>query len=160
MAVLKIRLSDDPILHRKCLPLRKVDDRVRAMLADMADTLHATENGAAIAAPQVGLPFQLVVIDYEDQFYQLVNPRIVHASGVREDVEGCLSLPGKFGIVVRPSRVKVEALNEKGEKVVIRAAGEMAKCFCHEIDHLNGEVFWDKVEEWVDPAELEAEDEE
>lgn len=153
MAVLKIRLEGDPILHKKCLPVRRVDERVRAILRDMTDTLHACENGAAIAAPQVGLPFQLVVIDYEDRFYQLVNPRIVRASGAREDVEGCLSLPGRFGMVVRPRRVKVEALNERGEKVVIHAAGEMAKCLCHEIDHLNGEVFWDKVEEWVEIEE-------
>lgn len=153
MAVLPIRLNGDPILRQKCLPIRRVDDRVRAVLRDMTDTLHASENGAAIAAPQVGLPFQLVVIDYEDCFYQLVNPRIVRASGAREDVEGCLSLPGRFGMVVRPSRVKVEALNEHGEKIVIHAVGEMAKCFCHEIDHLNGEVFWDKVEEWVEAEE-------
>ena len=82
-----------------------------------------------------------------------MNPRIVRASGAREDVEGCLSLPGRIGMVVRPRRVKVEALNERGEQVVIYAAGEMAKCLCHEIDHLNGEVFWDKVEEWVEIEE-------
>ena len=157
MAVLKIRQCGDPILHQKCLPIRKIDDRVLKMLDDMTDTLHASENGAAIAAPQVGLPFQLVVIDYEDRFYRLINPRIVHASGAQEDVEGCLSLPGKFGTVIRPSRVKVEAFNEKGEKIVIRATGEMAKCFCHEIDHLNGEVFWEKVEEWVEVEEDEGE---
>lgn len=154
MAVLSIRMGNDPILHQKCLPVRRVDDRVRAMLRDMTDTLHASENGAAIAAPQVGLPFRLVVIDYEGCFYRLVNPRIVRASGARADVEGCLSLPGRFGVVVRPRRVKVEALDERGKPVVIHAAGEMAKCLCHEIDHLNGEVFWDKVEEWV---EIEAE---
>ena len=157
MAVRSIRTGDDPVLHQKCLPVRKMSARIRGYFRDMTDTLHATENGAAIAAPQIGLPLRLVVIDYEGRFYQLADPVIVRAGGMREDVEGCLSLPGRFGTVIRPRRVKVRAMNERGETVTIYAAGEMAKCLCHEIDHLNGEVFWEKVEKWVEPDEESAE---
>lgn len=152
MAVCKIRTGNDPVLHRRCMHVQTVGSRVRDALRDMTDTLHATTNGAAIAAPQIGLPLRLVVIDFDGKFYQLVNPRIVRASGAQECVEGCLSLPGKFGVTVRPSRVKVEALDENGKPVTLYARGDMAKCLCHEIDHLDGRVFWEHVEKWLENA--------
>lgn len=149
MAVLDIRMDGDPILNRRTMRLKSVNSQVRGMLKDMTDTLHATNNGAAIAGPQVGLPFRLVVIDMGEGLIQLVNPVIVYSSGVQESEEGCLSFPGMFGITVRPKRVRVEALDENGKAITLRATGEMAKCLCHEIDHLDGTVFVSHVKRWI-----------
>lgn len=115
----------------------------------MLDTLHNTENGAAIAAPQVGILKKLVVIDTHDTVLKLVNPKIVKKEGSQEVVEGCLSIPNKFGKLTRPEKVTVEALNENGEKITINGTGFLAKCLCHEIDHLYGILFIDFVTEYV-----------
>lgn len=149
MAIRTIQLEGAAILQRPTIRLKRVDARVRGYLQDMMDTLHATENGAALAAPQVGLPFALVVIDMDDRVYRLVNPCIVSARGAQECVEGCLSIPGKYGVTTRPSRVKVKALNEWGRPITIYATGDMAKCLCHEIDHLDGVLYSTWVERWL-----------
>ena len=114
------------------------------------DTLHATDNGAALAAPQVGILRRLVVIDYEGYCLKLVNPVIVEKEGTQDCIEGCLSFPNVFGRTVRPMRVVVEALDENGESVRFDVDGDMAKCFCHEIDHLDGIVFTDHVTEYLE----------
>ncbi|WP_343208830.1 peptide deformylase [Anaerolentibacter hominis] len=150
MAVRKIRCNDDEILRKPCKEVREVNDHICMLLADMEDTLHATENGAAIAACQVGILKRLVVIDMGEGVIRLINPRIVGTEGTQECVEGCLSFPGKFGRTVRPERVTVQALNEQGEEILMTGEGAMAKCFCHEIDHLDGIVFTDKVIEWLE----------
>ena len=111
---------------------------------DMLDTLHHTENGAALAANQVGILKRLVVIDYYDNLLKLVNPRIMESSGTQICVEGCLSFPDRFVKTIRPQKVTVKALNEYGEEIIITGEDEMAKCLCHEIGHLNGEIFLDK----------------
>ena len=116
----------------------------------MLETLQNTENGAAIAAPQVGILMRLVVIDAGEGVIKLVNPKIIKKSGSQEVVEGCLSAPNVFGKLKRPYKVTVEALNENGEKIVIKGEGFMAKCLCHEIDHLDGVLFTDFVTEYVD----------
>lgn len=149
MAIRQLRFDGDEILRKKCKEVKTVDDRVRSLLEDMMDTLHHTENGAALAANQVGILKRLVVIDYLDVRLKLVNPVIVGVSGEQECVEGCLSFPGRVVKTIRPQKVTVQALNENGEEVLITGEDEMAKCFCHEIEHLNGELFLDKAVEQV-----------
>lgn len=149
MAIRQIRYFGDEILRKKSKAVEKVDDKVRQILDDMLDTLHDTENGAAIAAPQVGILMRLVVIDIGDGVIKLVNPKIIKKSGTQEVIEGCLSAPDIFGKLKRPYKVTVEALNENGEKIVLTGKGFLAKCFCHEIDHLNGVLFTDFVTEYV-----------
>ncbi len=145
MALRQLRYDKDEILRKKCREVKDVDDRIRALLEDMMDTLHHTENGAALAANQIGILKRLIVIDYEGNTLKLVNPVIIDSSGEQECIEGCLSFPGQIGKTLRPQKVTVKALNEMGEEMVVTGEGEMAKCLCHEIDHLNGEVFIDKI---------------
>jgi len=149
MAIRQIRYFGDEILRKKCRAVDEVNDRVRQILDDMLETLHSTDNGAAIAASQVGILMRLVVIDAGEGVIKLINPKIVKKSGSQEVVEGCLSAPNVFGKLKRPYKVTVEALNENGEKIVIKGKGFMAKCLCHEIDHLDGKLFTDFVIEYV-----------
>ena len=149
MAVRQLRYNKEEILRKKCKEVSEVNDRIRGLLDDMMDTLHAGTNGAALAANQVGLLRRLVVIDYEGYYLKLVNPVITWQDGTQSCVEGCLSFPNVFGETVRPMRVKVEALDENGNKVNLDVSGEMAKCLCHEIDHLDGIVFVDKVTKFL-----------
>ncbi len=143
MAVRNIRRKGDEALRKKCKEVTEVNDRIRGLLDDMMDTLHATQNGAALAANQVGILKRLVVIDYQDTVLKLVNPRIVESSGTQECMEGCLSFPGVFGKTIRPQNVVVSALDENGSELTLKGEGEMAKCFCHELEHLDGTVFLD-----------------
>jgi peptide deformylase len=149
MALRNIRTLGDEILRKKCRTVEKVDDRILTLLKDMADTLHNTENGAAIAAPQVGVLRRAVVIDMGEGIIYLVNPEIIEEEGNQEVIEGCLSIPNKWGKLIRPAKVKVKALNEKGEEFTITGEGDLAKCLCHEIEHLDGILFIDKVTEFI-----------
>ena len=115
----------------------------------MADTMYSTENGGGLAACQVGILKRLVVIDVGTGLLKLVNPKIVGTSGVQERLEGCLSFPNQWGKVLRPQKVTVEALDENGEEIIITGEDQLAQCLCHEIDHLDGIVFVDKVVEWM-----------
>lgn len=146
MAVRQLRLYEDESLRKRCKEVIEVNDRIRELLDDMMDTLHSVENGAALAANQVGILKRLVVVDYGEYHLKLVNPVIIEAEGEQECIEACLSFPGKFGKTIRPQKVTVKALNENGEEVVVTGENEMAKCFCHELEHLEGEVFLDKAE--------------
>lgn len=146
MAVRQLRLYEDESLRKRCKEVAEVNDRIRELLDDMMDTLHSVENGAALAANQVGILKRLVVVDYGEYHLKLVNPVIIEAEGEQECIEACLSFPGKFGKTIRPQKVTVKALNENGEEVVVTGENEMAKCFCHELEHLEGEVFLDKAE--------------
>jgi len=143
MAIRQMRYDGDEVLHKRCREVAEVDDRIRMYLNDMLDTLHATENGAALAANQVGILRRLVVIDYCDMVLKLVNPVIIEKSGTQECVEACLSFPGRCAKTIRPQKVTVKALNEKGEEIIVEGEDEMAKCFCHELEHLDGENFLD-----------------
>lgn len=149
MAVRKIRLEGDELLRKRCKEVLVIDDHIREILDDMMDTLHHTENGAALAANQVGICKRLVVIDYCDYYLKLVNPKLVGCSGALECIEGCLSYPNRFVKTIRPQKVTIQALNEKGEELLVTGEGEMAKCFCHELEHLDGIVFLDKAVEEV-----------
>ncbi|MEL7648800.1 MAG: peptide deformylase [Sedimentibacter sp.] len=149
MALRQIRLFDDEILRKKCREVETVDDRIRQILNDMADTMYNTENGGGLAGPQVGILKRLVVIDMGQGLIKLVNPKIINQEGTQEVVEGCLSIPNKWGKVIRPAKVTVQALNENGDEIVLIGTGDLAKCFCHEIDHLEGILFTDLVTEYV-----------
>lgn len=144
MAIRQLRYNDDEILRKRCKEVQIVDHRIKQILNDMMDTLHITENGAALAANQIGILKRLVVIDYCDYYLKLVNPKIVGYSGIQECIEGCLSFPGRLVKTIRPQKVTVQAFNEDGEELLITGENEMAKCFCHEIEHLDGELFLDK----------------
>ncbi|WP_346886643.1 peptide deformylase [Clostridium sp. UBA4395] len=149
MALRKIRLSNDEILRKKSKVVEKVDDRIRLILNDMADTMYNTENGGGLAAPQVGILKRLVVMDMGQGLIKLVNPEIIYKEGEQKVVEGCLSIPDTWGKLKRPAKVIVQALDEKGEEVTFTGTGDLAKCFCHEIDHLDGILFTDLVTEYV-----------
>ncbi|WP_302419842.1 peptide deformylase [Blautia marasmi] len=144
MAIRELRYDGDPILRKQCREVENIDGRIRQILDDMMDTLHHTENGAALAANQVGILKRLVVIDYLDQTLKLINPQIIGSSGVQECIEGCLSFPNRFVKTIRPQRVTIRAVNENGEEIILTGEDEMAKCFCHELEHLDGVVFLDK----------------
>lgn len=149
MALRKIRLSNDEILRKKSKAVEKVDDRIRLILNDMADTMYNTENGGGLAAPQIGILKRLVVLDMGQGLIKLVNPKIIYKEGEQKVVEGCLSIPDTWGKLKRPAKVIVQAIDEKGEEVTFTGTGDLAKCFCHEIDHLDGILFTDLVTEYV-----------
>lgn len=147
MALRALRINRDPILRKKCKEVEQTDEHIRQILEDMLETLHATSNGAAIAAPQVGILKRLVVIDMGEVsggVLKLVNPKIIEQEGEQLCEEGCLSFPDRWAYTMRPYRVKVKAQNEQGQEITLVGEGELAKCFCHEIDHLDGIVFLDR----------------
>ena len=117
MALRQLRYEGDEILRKKCKKVEEVDDHIRMILDDMLDTLHNTEDGAAIAAPQIGILKRLVVIDMGTGIIKLVNPEIIEEKGIQECVEGCLSIPNKYGNTIRPKKVTIKALNENGEEI-------------------------------------------
>ncbi|NFD76594.1 peptide deformylase [Clostridium botulinum] len=149
MALRQIRLFDDEILRKESKVVEIVDDKIRQILNDMADTMYNTENRGGLAAPQVGILKRLVVIDMGQGLIKLVNPKIIKQEGTQEVIEGCLSIPNKFGKLIRPTKVTVQALNENGEEIILTGTEDLAKCFCHEIDHLEGILFTDLVTEYI-----------
>jgi peptide deformylase len=149
MALRQIRMFDDEILRKKSKEVAVVDDKIRQLLDDMAETMYHTEYGGGLAAPQIGILKRLVVIDMGTGLMKLVNPQIITQEGSQEVVEGCLSIPNKWGKLLRPSKVTVKALNEDGEEITLTGTGDLAKCFVHEIDHLDGVLFTDFVTEYL-----------
>lgn len=150
MAIRTLRKFEDPILRKKCKEVEHINNRIRLIMDDMIDTLHSTTNGGALAANQIGVLRRLVVIDLGEGIIKLVNPRVVHATGEQFSVEGCLSFPDIWGKLKRPEFVIVEALDENENKITVEESGLMARCLCHEIDHLDGCVFIDKIEEYIE----------
>ena len=146
MAIRNIREDGDEILRKKSREVEVVDDKIREILEDMVETMHKY-NGVGLAAPQIGLLKRLIVIDlYDDKGpIKLVNPEIIKEKGTQEVEEGCLSFPNKFAKIIRPEVVTVKALNENGKTVKISAKGLLAQALSHEIDHLNGILFVDKI---------------
>ncbi|MBO5413416.1 MAG: peptide deformylase [Clostridia bacterium] len=147
MALRIIRQEGEEILKKKSKPVEVIDEKVRELVKDMIETMHKYD-GVGLAAVQVGILKQIVVIDtYEEgsPVYVLINPEIIKTKGLREVEEGCLSFPNKFAKVKRPEEVIVRALDENGKKIEIKAKGLLAQAICHEVDHLNGEVFVDKM---------------
>ena len=141
MPKLPLHYNDDTVLKQKCQSVQVVDDSIRSLLNAMMNTLQLTPGAAALAANQVGILLQLVVIDYAGYHLKLVNPEILDTEGSRECMESCLSFPGRHIRTLRPRAVRVRALDENGVVIYLDVSGEMAKCLCHEIDHLRGIVF-------------------
>lgn len=139
----------DPILTKKCRVVENFDERLWTLLDDMKDTVKAA-NGAGLAAPQVAVLKRVCVVDTDDGYFELVNPVIKSASGEQEGLEGCLSVPNKYGTVVRPEKLTVEAQDRFGKKQVFKVKGFTARAFCHEIDHLDGIVYTSKATDFVD----------
>ena len=154
MAIRNIVKDGDEILTKKCRPVTKFDRKLHVLLDDMAETMHRA-NGVGLAAPQVGMLRRVVVIDIGEGVIELVNPQIIAYSGEQEGLEGCLSFPGEWGIAKRPNYVKVRAQDRHGEEFEIEGRELLARAFCHEIDHLNGVVFKDRVERMLTPKEIE-----
>ena len=163
MAIRQIREIGDSILRKKARPFDEVNDKARELLQDLYDTLKTTEDGVGLAAPQVGILRRAIVVDLSMEEenpqgpFKLINPVIVKQSGSQVCREGCLSVPGKLGDVERPLKVTVEALDENGKKIKIKAEGLLAVVLSHEIDHLDGVLFVDKATKLYDQEDEEKE---
>lgn len=151
MAVRKILGFDDSRLRVNCEPVTEFNEELWALLDDMYETM-TDADGVGLAAPQIGVAKRVVVIDVDDDngIIELVNPVIMLMRGKQTEPEGCLSYPNKLGIVKRPARVRVKAFNRWGRPVEYKGSGLLARAFCHEVDHLNGILYKDKVIEWVE----------
>lgn len=144
MALRNIRKYGDDLLRKKSRKVENIDDRIVTLLDDMAETMYEAD-GVGLAAPQVGILKRVIVIDVGEGILKLVNPEIISTEGSYIDEEGCLSVPGEQGKVERPYKVKVKALNEKGEEIILEGEELLARALCHEIDHLEGILFVDKI---------------
>jgi len=150
MTVKSILPFGDPILRKTAKPVGELNAKTIKLLDDMAETLYDTDGRAGLAAPQVGMLRRLIVMDCGEGLVELINPEIVERSGEQTGPEACLSFPGYYGYVKRAQRVKVQTLNRQGETVVLEGEGYLARCMQHEIDHLNGVLFIDHVEDrWL-----------
>lgn len=149
MALRNIRKLGDDILRKKCRPVEQIDDRILTLLDDMAETMYEA-NGVGLAAPQIGILKRIAVIDVGEGIIELINPEIISVNGSEVADEGCLSVPGKYGKVERPTEVTVRATDRDGNEYEITGEGLLARALCHEIDHLDGVVFVDKVIEYTE----------
>ena len=154
MAVRTIRVIGDEILYKECKPVKEMTQRVEELIEDMFETMYEN-NGVGLAAPQVGILKQIVFIDVDDSNqYVLINPEIIEEEGSQTGQEGCLSVPGKAGIVTRPQKVKVKALDENMEEFVLEGEDLLARAICHECAHLHGQLYVSLVEgELMDTTE-------
>ena len=145
----------DPVLNKHCHPVTKFDRKLHILLDDMRETL-IHSGGVGLAAPQVGILRRVVVVmNEEEHIHELVNPVIVSTSGEQTDLEGCLSLPGRYGVVTRPMVVRVRAQDRNGNWFEVEDQGLTARCFCHELDHLDGIVYTEVMERFLTEEELE-----
>jgi len=144
MAVYKIVEIGDPILREKCRPVQKVSPSVLKLLDNLADTLREVE-GAGLAAPQIGVPKRVFVVDVGDGLIELINPVLIWSDGHKIELEGCLSIPGVQKQVIRPLRAKMSGLNRFGEEIVVEGEGLLARALVHELDHLDGILFIDHI---------------
>ena len=155
MAIREIRKYDDPALYKVCRPVEKFDERLGELLDDMAETMYQA-NGVGLAAPQVGILRRVcVVMNEDDEIIELVNPEIIATDGEQTGLEGCLSVPGKFGIVTRPYTVRVRAQDRDGAFFEVEDEALTARCFCHEIEHLDGHLFVEHTDRLMEGEELQ-----
>ena len=154
MAIRKIRKDPDPILRKISRRVDVFDWRLWQLLDDMADTLRDSD-GVGLAAVQVGVLRRIVIVDTVKEILELINPEIISSSGMQEELEGCLSFPGQFGITQRPMIVKIKAQNRNGETYEYTGEGLIAKAFCHETEHLDGKLFIDKCIKILSQEELD-----
>ena len=156
MALRKIVIKSDEILRKKCKPVVNFDEKLGILLDDMAETMYKA-NGVGLAAPQVGILRRAVVVDVGEGLLELVNPEIIKSKGSQRDVEGCLSCPDDWGYVVRPNEIIVKAQDRTGKYIQLKLKEFFARAVCHELDHLEGQLFIDIADEMVDPDEVENE---
>ncbi len=152
MAIREIRKTPDEVLYKKSREVTDFDERLHTLLDDMADTMYEA-NGVGLAAVQVGILKRVVVIDTGEGIMELINPEIIETAESQTGTEGCLSFPGQWGIVTRPNYVKVKALDRFGNEQILEGRELLARAFCHEIEHLDGHAFIEKVEKFVNPDE-------
>lgn len=149
MAKLKIRKQGDEVLSRVCRPVEEITPRILTLLDDMIETMRAAD-GCGLAAPQVGILRRIAVVEVEEgEVIELINPVILRGEGEQQEAEGCLSLPGKWGITSRPMKVWVEATDRNGNRFEISGEGLLARALCHEIDHLDGHLFTERAVEML-----------
>ena len=149
MAIRQIRKKNDEILYKKCKTVEKFDNKLAILLDDMYDTMRERD-GVGLAAPQVGILKRVVVIDIGEGKIELVNPTIIKEEGLQSGNEGCLSVPGVFGIVERPNKVTVKAQDRNGNEITVTGEELLARALCHECEHLEGKLFLDRVIEFVE----------
>jgi peptide deformylase len=157
MGLRKILTDKEPALHKTCRPVTSFDQKLHKLLDDMAETMQDA-NGVGLAAPQVGILRRVVTVDLGDEILELVNPELVETSGEQTGAEGCLSVPGKYGLVTRPYTAKVKAQDRYGEWFEVEGEEIIARCFCHELDHLDGIVYTEVMERFLTAEELEADE--
>ncbi len=156
MGLRKILTDAEPALHKVCKPVINFDCRLHTLIEDMRETL-IESGGVGLAAPQVGILRRVVLVDIGDEILELVNPTLVETTGEQEGPEGCLSIPGKYGLVKRPYYAKVRAQDREGNWYEAEGEELIARCFCHELDHLDGIVYTEVMERFLSEDELEVE---
>ena len=156
MGLRKILTDKEPSLHKVCRPVEKFDGKLHKLLDDMRETLLEAE-GVGLAAPQVGILRRVVLVDTGEEILELINPELLETSGEQVGAEGCLSVPGKYGIVKRPFWAKVRAQDRFGDPFEAEGEELIARCFCHEIDHLDGILYTEVMERFLTEEELNGE---
>ena len=156
MGIRNILTDQEPSLHKTCRPVVAFDKKLHKLLDDMGETMRDA-NGVGLAAPQVGILRRVVTVDLGDEILELVNPALVETDGEQPGPEGCLSVPGKYGLVTRPYYAKVKAQDRYGEWFEVEGEELIARCFCHELDHLDGIVYTEVMDRFLSPEELEEE---
>lgn len=149
MAIRQLRYLGDPILRKVSREVTEINERIKTLLEDMVETMYEYD-GVGLAAPQVGVLRRVIVIDVGEGPIKMINPEIIEEEGGSIDIEGCLSIPNRSGTVKRPEKLKVKYLDEKGEEKILEGTGLLARALCHEIDHLNGVLFIDKMIEEIE----------
>ena len=162
MALRNLVLEDDPMIRKHCRPVEEINPRIIKLLDDLADTMYYENRGIGIAAPQVGVLRRVFIVDVGDEhgLVEFINPEILETDGEQEGPEGCLSVPGKYGLVKRPYWVKVRAQDRNGEWFEAEGEELIGRCFCHELDHLDGIVYTEVMERWLTDEELQFDEEE
>ena len=157
MALRKILTDAEPALHKTCKPVEHFDRKLHTLLNDMRDTL-IESGGVGLAAPQVGILRRVVLVDTGEEILELINPVLVETDGMQEGAEGCLSVPGKYGLVKRPYYAKVRAQDRDGNWYEAEGEELIARCFCHELDHLDGIIYTEIMERYLTDDELQFEE--
>ena len=152
MALRQIRTEGDEILRKNSRIVEEITPKIKALVEDMIETMNHA-NGVGLAAPQIGILKRIVIIDVGEGPIVMINPEILKRKGEQEGIEGCLSIPGKSGIVKRPNYIKAQAINLEGEIFTVEGEELLARAICHEIDHLNGQLYIDIAEEMVEYEE-------
>lgn len=155
MALRRILTADEPALHKVCHPVTRFDEKLHLLLDDMAQTL-TDANGVGLAAPQIGIMRRIFIVDTGDEIVELVNPEILETAGEQDGIEGCLSVPGEYWLVKRPNYAKVRAQDRDGNWFEMEGEELIARCICHENDHLDGHVYTEIAHHKLSDEEIEA----